>query len=107
MDVLVPQDENSWEIGAYDIKAPIAERSRPVQPEEIDVVLVPCVGFDRKGGRMGHGAGYYDRYLPKCTKATAVLVAFDAQELDGLEQEPTDYKIYTVVTESGIIRTGE
>ena len=69
----------------------------------IDVILIPCVGFDREGHRTGHGAGYYDRFLQKSSNALKVLVAFDAQECkELLACETTDHSVDVIVTESGI-----
>jgi 5-formyltetrahydrofolate cyclo-ligase len=50
---------NKWEIGE-----PLHDRR--VEPEAIDMVLVPLVCFDRNGHRVGYGKGYYDRFLKQC-----------------------------------------
>jgi len=69
------------------------------------VILVPCVAFDKEGRRLGHGAGYYDRYMPMLRPdVLKILIAFDAQELDYVETEPTDIPVDIIVTESGAIR---
>ncbi len=50
------------EKGPYGIPAP--PESQPwIEPEQIDFAVVPCMACDEKGGRLGHGAGFYDRFL--------------------------------------------
>ncbi len=52
------------EKGPYGIPAP--PESQPwIEPEQIDFAVVPCMACDEKGGRLGHGAGFYDRFWPK------------------------------------------
>ena len=105
MKVMVPRREDAWRQGPFGIQEPEEETSTPVDPEEIDVILVPCVSFDRRGNRCGHGAGYYDRYLPQCRKdMIPVLIAFDAQETDTLMTDATDVPVRIIVTETGVIR---
>ena len=96
-----------WKTGPYDIREPAEELALPVDPALIDAVIVPCVAFDRKGGRCGHGAGYYDRFLAALSPAVPkILIAFDAQETDAVAMEKTDVVMDYVVTESGISRIG-
>ena len=105
MKAMVPRKEDAWRQGPFGIWEPEEEFSDPADPEEIDVILVPCVAFDRKGNRCGHGAGYYDRYLPQCRKdMIPVLIAFDAQETDTLMTDATDVPVRIIVTETGVIR---
>lgn len=102
MSVAVPLDMESWEIGLYRIPVPIPEKSRLLDPEQLDLVIVPCVGFDRYGGRLGHGGGYYDRYLSRCPQAVTVQTAFEAQALDEVAMEAWDRPIDLTVTEAGV-----
>lgn len=98
----VPLGEKSWEVGRYRIPTPIPERSRLLEPEELDLVIAPCVGFDRRGGRLGHGGGYYDRYLPRCARAVTVQAAFEVQALDEAAAESWDWPVDLTVTEAGV-----
>lgn len=49
------------------------------EPQELDILLVPLVAFDEACNRMGHGRGYYDRYLPQC-RAKTIGIAFACQK---------------------------
>ena len=100
MEAAVPDMPDAFVKGKFDILSPDPERSRIIPPEEIDVVLVPCVGFDEAGMRLGHGGGYYDRYLPRCSRATKILVAFEAQKLDAVCVGENDVAMDFIVTES-------
>lgn len=102
MEAAVPDTPDAFVKGKFDILSPDPERSRIIPPEEIDVVLVPCVGFDGNGNRLGHGGGYYDRYLPRCPRATKILVAFEAQKLDAVCVGENDVAMDFVVTESRV-----
>lgn len=70
------------------------------------VVLTPCLAFDRAGGRLGYGAGHFDRALQRLRNAAptrAVAVAFAAQEAPSTFSEPHDQPLDAIVTEQGVI----
>lgn len=72
---------------------------------EIDLVLVPGLAFDRAGGRLGRGAGFYDRFLPTLRSGTPIVgVGFDAQILPTIPTEPHDHPLEALATESGLHR---
>ncbi|WP_298678045.1 5-formyltetrahydrofolate cyclo-ligase [uncultured Lentibacter sp.] len=73
---------------------------------EPEILIVPLVAFDRKGGRLGYGGGFYDRTLEglRTTRATlAIGFAFAAQQAEDLPLEATDQPLDMIVTERGII----
>ena len=100
--ILEAWEPGAWQKGPYGIWEPDPSRSRRLAPAEPDLVLVPCVAFDQSNMRLGHGAGYYDRYLPHCPQAVAVCVAFEAQRMGSVACGPHDLAMDYVVTESGI-----
>lgn len=73
---------------------------------EPEIVIVPLVAFDRQGGRLGYGGGFYDRTLEqlRARRATmAIGFAYAAQEAADLPLEPTDQQLDLIVTEAGVI----
>ena len=74
-----------------------------VEPGELDLVLVPGVAFGRDGSRMGMGAGYYDRFLPRAKQAVTMGVAYDCLLQASLPTDEHDVKMQYIVSESGII----
>jgi 5-formyltetrahydrofolate cyclo-ligase len=76
----------------------------PVAPHAIDWALVPGVAFDRDGGRLGYGGGYYDRLLPLLSpRAARVAGAFDLQIIDRVPAGPHDVLVDAIVTPSETI----
>lgn len=97
---ILPYDETRLELGAFHIEEPTGENT--VNPDEIEMVVVPAVAYDRKGNRLGRGKGFYDRLL-STTKATKVGVGYEFQILDEIPVEPHDVKMDIVITQSGCI----
>ena len=80
------------------------EAGRVLDPAELDVVATPGVAFDRAGGRVGYGGGFYDRFLP-LTPALRVAVAFGVQLVDGpVPGASFDLPVDAIVTETETIR---
>ena len=66
--------------------------------------IVPLAAFDRRGHRIGYGAGHYDRTLAAHPGALAVGLAFSIQEVPRVPDEPHDHPLNAVVTEEGVVR---
>ncbi|WP_108658425.1 5-formyltetrahydrofolate cyclo-ligase [Acuticoccus kandeliae] len=89
------------------IKGPFGT-SHPTGPEVTpDLLLVPLLAFTREGGRLGYGAGHYDRWLAAHPAAYAVGVAYAAQEIPGLPIEGHDQRLKAILTEKDLFMTGE
>lgn len=96
-----------WEPGCQMVPGPFGAKI-PATQEFFDpeILIVPLVAFDPKGGRLGYGGGFYDRTLEalRAKRATlAIGFAYAAQEADDLPLEPTDQPLDMIVTEQGIL----
>ncbi len=67
-----------------------------------DFLLVPLLGFDAAGNRLGYGGGYYDRTLAALPGAFLLGCAFAAQEFAEIPAGPADIKLHAIATETGI-----
>lgn len=102
MIALEPSGEDSWMCGSYGITEPVREKSTEIRPEDIDLMICPCTSFDESCNRIGMGGGYYDRYLRKCSKASIVAAAFEAQKADNIPAAPWDLPMQKVFTEKSV-----
>lgn len=98
-----------WRPGDRLVAGPFGTREPAADaPETIPtLVLTPLLAFDRTGGRLGYGGGFYDRTLAglrRDASPLAVGVAYDAQEIDRAPMGDADQRLDWVVTESGIIQ---
>ena len=90
--------------GAYGIPEPKAD-TELVPAEEIDIVILPCVGCDRQCRRIGHGAGYYDKYLTTVRKdCFTMALCYEEALADELPAEEHDVPVDAVVTEKTVYR---
>ena len=92
----VRNPQTDLEPGAMGIPAPKADCTG-VEAQEIDLLLVPGVAFTAAGDRLGYGGGFYDRYMPRCTKARICAYAFEEQRVDALPTEAHDLRIPHII----------
>ena len=97
LDIL-PYDESRLTLGSFHIEEPTGNDTTDIN--EIELIVVPAVAFDRNGNRVGRGKGYYDRLLSD-TKATKIGVGYDFQLIEeGIDADPHDVQMDMVITET-------
>jgi len=90
--------------GPRGILEPDEARCNLVPIECIDIAIIPGVAFDEKGARIGSGAGYYDRLIPKLSITTRkVALAFENQIVQQIQMESHDRHVDIIITEKRII----
>lgn len=94
-------DALAMQVGPFGVPEP--QGQTVVSPEDIDLVAVPGVGFDRQGHRIGYGLGYYDRALKACTNAEFIGLAYSSQVVGSLPAESHDIRLDYLATENEII----
>jgi 5-formyltetrahydrofolate cyclo-ligase len=92
-----------WNILEPPAKSRWQAADRQIQPNELDLLLVPGVAFDVSGGRLGNGAGYYDRLLSQVrTDALRVGVCYESQIVSKVVRQAHDVLMHRVITEEAI-----
>lgn len=95
--------EDELSMGAFGIPIPPVRPERLIEPELFGAVILPGVAFDRNGGRLGMGKGYYDRFLKELHPRTTTMgVAYTFQIIDQVPMEPFDERIHALWTERGM-----
>lgn len=89
--------------GAFGILEPLPERCPLIEPESIDIAILPGCAFSATGQRLGQGGGYYDRLLALPNfQAITIGVCFECQFFDQLPTEDHDQTVDCVITEEGV-----
>ena len=103
---MIPVQINSldtgFSTGASGLRNPIA--GVPVPFEEIDLVVTPALGFDRKGNRLGRGGSYYDRFFANDKlRAYKCGFAYAEQVIDSIPVTEHDKPVDSLVTDNGVM----
>ena len=101
---ILPYDRTRMHLGAFRIEEP--DGDDVVSIDDIDLVIVPGVAYDRKGNRVGRGKGFYDRLLSERRKnLTTIGVCYSFQLVDEIDAEDHDVAVDFVITDGhGVIR---
>jgi 5-formyltetrahydrofolate cyclo-ligase len=81
----------------------LTPKSNQAASVSFDIAITPGVGFTEKGGRLGYGRGYYDRWFAQNEVKTKIGLAFEVQLVDELPLEETDMPLDILITEKRII----
>jgi 5-formyltetrahydrofolate cyclo-ligase len=105
MAMVNPENLKKLSKNKFNILEPVS--GNEVLPMEHDMIIVPTVGVDKNGFRVGYGGGYYDRLLKpildKKNRPLIIGLVYDFQLIDGLINEEHDIKLDVVVTEKQVI----
>jgi len=105
--VHITSPQHPTEVRHHDIREPI--ESDAIEPGTLDLILVPGLGFDPLGGRLGHGAGYYDRFISSTHsthtgRQTITLgVCFGCQVCSTVPMTDHDQRVDALVTELSLV----
>lgn len=97
---ILPYDRSHLRLGAFHIEEPAGNDVEEI--DNIELIIVPAVAYDRAGNRVGRGKGYYDRLLSR-TPATKIGVGYDFQLVDEIDAEQHDVRMDIVITQSSAI----
>lgn len=107
LQLFLLEDMEELSIGMYKILEPKPELrelpAKQIDVREIDLIMVPGVAFDRRGARMGHGFGYYDKLLEHARPETPlVALAFECQLFPEIPTQAHDIFMDKIITEQAI-----
>lgn len=100
---ILPYERSRMHLGAFQIEEPDGDDTASI--DDIDLVIVPAMAYDRHGNRVGRGKGYYDRLLSTASRTlTTIGVGYGFQLVEEIDADPFDIPVDFVVTDgNGII----
>lgn len=103
LTIHVPLASDDLESGPHGIRQPYLDAPE-IDPDNVDIVIVPGIAFDLHGERVGYGGGYYDRLLRRTPNALRIALSFDEQIVAQIPHEPHDEHVDIIVTPTRVIR---
>lgn len=97
---ILPYDETRLELGAFHIEEPTG--NDVVNPDDIDLIIVPGVAYDNRGNRVGRGKGFYDRLL-RSMRAIKIGIGYEFQIVNEIQAESHDVKMDLVISPSSCV----
>jgi 5-formyltetrahydrofolate cyclo-ligase len=102
MSFRIISDFSQLESVFYGLLEPIEEKTKLINHEDIDLLLVPGLGYTKEGYRIGFGGGYYDRYLKDYSGKT-ISLAFQLQIIPSFKTESFDIPVAKIITNDEVI----
>jgi 5-formyltetrahydrofolate cyclo-ligase len=96
------KDPTVLQVSTFHVPEPVG-CELPALASDIKAVIIPMLAFDKKGNRLGYGAGYYDRFLSSHPHLTRIGIAFSCQEVEEIPADATDASMDIIVTDNDII----
>lgn len=97
------QDPGCLVPSTFHVPEPIGSEI-PAHPGDITSAIIPMLGFDRGGNRLGYGAGYYDRFLSENRHIRTIGLAYGCQEVPRVPTDDNDIRMNIIITEDGVLR---
>lgn len=104
MDAAVIENWDELVTGRFNLMVPNPESLQIMNPALIDLIIVPGVGFDRSGNRLGMGAGYYDRFIPQAPQAILIGAIWTSHVLENIPHNHYDKPVDYLLNEDEIIK---
>ena len=101
MSFRIIEDIMKLEKNEFDIPEP---KDNAIIQEKHDVILIPCVGLDNEGNRIGYGQGFYDKYL-EGGNAIKIALSYSKQIVKSIPVSDNDIKMDWIITEKDVIKT--
>ncbi|MDP4103894.1 MAG: 5-formyltetrahydrofolate cyclo-ligase [Bacillota bacterium] len=102
MSFRIISDFSQLESVFYGLLEPIEEKTKHINPENIDLIIVPGLGYTKEGYRLGFGGGYYDRYLKDYSGKT-ISLAFQSQIIPAFKTENFDIPVAKIITDAKVM----
>ncbi len=104
MDAAVIENLNDLVNGRFNLLVPNPATLKVMDPQLIDLMIVPGVAYDYYGNRLGMGAGYYDRFIPQAPRTILIGAIWSSYILESIPHHSYDMPVHYLLSEDKIIK---